>query len=930
MADSSGVNEAGKAWISISVQDNMEEGFNKIRQEVETFAGSVTVDLSLVSESSLNKAAENIKTFCGKTKAEWEQLGKVAGDTLKSFGESAQAIGEAMTGVFDKVKAPAQEAVGVFSDFDDTMRMVRSTITGATDDDFEKLTEKAKLLGRTMSFTASEVAGGMLNLARNGFSTEEIDSAITSIMDLARGTGTDVATTADYVSTAIRSFGLSAEDTTHVCDVMMASANTSAQTLTDFGEALKYSAKMADTTQMSIEDYAKTIGTLANYGVKGSSAGTGLRQMLTNMVKPQSAQAFSDLGVAVSDAEGNLRPFAEILSDVAHQMEGMGTGEKMSWFYTLFGQRAMAGGASLLEGQFDTLNDAIDNAAGRARATAEQMDAGIGGSFRMMTSAMEGAQIAFGEAFGPSVTKAMDALNEFFTKSSEWIQAHQEFVNTLASGVAVFGAVGLSLTALGKTAQFVGGAISGLVPIVGFLGKAFGALIGISNPVVGVLALCAGAAAILGAKYMLAKNASDGLSHSMAELRKQHAEQEETDNKNIARLVELAEKERLNNQEMVEAQNLIRALDDHYKGLGITLDVTAGKLSGVAEAQKKLADAQRAQRRLDLKKELDEAEKNYQTAQGKWANRQKKLSKATEPVRAIYDRDYTLEELQEAGISEEKAVYNPQTGKYLLPSGADERLFGGTAKENLQKQIDELATAEAERNKLQAEWDLLDALEKGEEEKEATAEAPTTPEAVPVEAEKVEVQAPSGESPTIETPPAQAEPVVSTPPEDISAEIQQATAGLGLTAPESNESVNASLAQLDSASEGVAGATANLDEAVAGLMNLQQNGLPTEAGQAWVGEALNGVEVAQQAEAGVPEPVPTEVADAIQTASTVANVTSGMNQMVGGPGSMAPMKVDLQAWIDTAENTRQSAVYLKKIWDYLNRNQQQTAGVFGQ
>ena len=128
--------------------------------------------------------------------------------------------------------------IDIYSKFDDQMRLTKA-VTGATGEQFQKLTERAKQLGRDTAFTAAEVASGMTSLGRMGFSSDEIDKSIDSVMDLSRATGTDLAQSADIAANSMRIFGLESTQMSHVADILTATANGSAQTLTDLFEALK-------------------------------------------------------------------------------------------------------------------------------------------------------------------------------------------------------------------------------------------------------------------------------------------------------------------------------------------------------------------------------------------------------------------------------------------------------------------------------------------------------------------------------------------------------------------------------------------------------------------------------------------------------------------------------------------------------------------
>ena len=117
----------------------------------------------------------------------------------------------------------------------------------------------------------------------------------------------DLAEATNIAGNTLRSFGLAAEDMGRVADVMTATANNSAQTLTDLGEAMKYAAPVADAYGLSIEQTSKALGALANFGIKGSMAGTTMKNIMLQLANPSIRKQIEGLGVSVTDAAGNFR-----------------------------------------------------------------------------------------------------------------------------------------------------------------------------------------------------------------------------------------------------------------------------------------------------------------------------------------------------------------------------------------------------------------------------------------------------------------------------------------------------------------------------------------------------------------------------------------------------------------------------------------------
>jgi TP901 family phage tail tape measure protein len=187
---------------------------------------------------------------------------------------------------------------------------------GANEKEFERLTEKAKLLGRTTSFTATQVAAAMLEFGRAGFDPDMIDVAIASLLSLARATGTDLPIATEIAVNSMYSFELGAGDMRRVCDVMVAAANGAAMTFADLGDSMSYCAPIAKEYGLTLEDTCKLIGALSNYGIKASQAGTTFRRILTNLADADIQKQLRSLGVAVVDMNtGKMRVVSAVLRD---------------------------------------------------------------------------------------------------------------------------------------------------------------------------------------------------------------------------------------------------------------------------------------------------------------------------------------------------------------------------------------------------------------------------------------------------------------------------------------------------------------------------------------------------------------------------------------------------------------------------------------
>lgn len=390
---------------------------------------------------------------------------------LKSFSTSVTAIGTKLMMIGTAAAAPFAFATKQFADFNDQMRLVQG-VTGATDEGLQKLTDTAKKLGRTTSYTAAQVAQGMVSLARMGFTVDEINKSVGDFMNLDRATGmNDLGRSAEIGAAAMRSFGLAAKDASRISDVLTATANGSAQTLEDLGEALKMAAPNAHMANSTLEDTCSQLGILANLGIKGSLAGTALAKSFQRLASGKGVEVLEGKGIKTKDANGNLRSMRDILLDIAKVTKNMGSADKIAFLTDVFDVHGAKGGG-LIAGNMkdlDAMFQKIEKSAGVAEATAKKMDSGIGGAFRIFMSAVEGVGLEIGNIIGEYLKPYINTVSEILSKVAEWIKAHKDLVIVIVKATAGILAAGAALVTLGVAVKVIAVAVGGLCAIFGVL-----------------------------------------------------------------------------------------------------------------------------------------------------------------------------------------------------------------------------------------------------------------------------------------------------------------------------------------------------------------------------------------------------------------------------------------------------------------------------
>lgn len=282
---------------------------------------------ALSSELKDNKAKlESTEKAADELDNSIEEVGNEADKTTKGgLNAFSVALGNLISGVvkqaIGKLKDLAAESINVGMSFDSSMSKVKA-ISGATGEEYEQLRQKAKDMGATTKFSATEASEAFEYMGMAGWNSQQMISGIDGILNLAAASGADLATTSDIVTDALTAMGYKAEDAGHLADVM-AAASTNANTNVELmGETFKYAAPLAGALGYNMEDTAVAIGLMANAGVKGTQAGTALRGILTRLVSPtkDSMEAMSALGITVektnSDGTNSMKSLGETMNDL--------------------------------------------------------------------------------------------------------------------------------------------------------------------------------------------------------------------------------------------------------------------------------------------------------------------------------------------------------------------------------------------------------------------------------------------------------------------------------------------------------------------------------------------------------------------------------------------------------------------------------------
>lgn len=339
-----------------------------------------------------------------------------------------------------------KDTIDTYSSFEATMSQVKS-ISGATAEQMMDLNAKAKEMGATTKFTASEAGEAFTYMAMAGWKTGDMLNGIEGIMSLAAASGESLATTSDIVTDALTAFGMTAKESGRFADVLAVASSNANTNVSMMGETFKYVGAASGALGYSIEDVALGIGLMANAGIKASQAGTELNSIFTRLGTNTNGarDAIEDLGISFYKSDGSARAYGDVLKDLRAATKNMTQEQKINFANTVAGQRAQAGLLAMLnatEEDYNKLTEAIENCDGAAAAMADTMLDNLAGDMTLLQSAVEGVKISIGERLSPYmrqfvqfITSKMPDVEKAAGKALDFIEGK---VNWLKDTIADF------------------------------------------------------------------------------------------------------------------------------------------------------------------------------------------------------------------------------------------------------------------------------------------------------------------------------------------------------------------------------------------------------------------------------------------------------------------------------------------------------------
>lgn len=540
--------------------------------------------------SDLKKLEDQLTEAMKKNAAEIDDLNGKMQNGIVGMDEFADAI--VSGGILDALTSVAKaygDCVKAAADFEYSMSNVEA-LSGANSLELEQLTSKALDLAASTKYTALEVGDAMGYMGMAGWSAEEMLGGMSGVINLAAASGEDLAAVSDIVTDNLTAFHMKASQTSEMADILAAAATNSNTNVEIMGETFKNSAAIAGALGYSIKDVATAVGIMANNGIKGSIAGTALRNVFNGLLKgvTLTSEAFGEYEMNVVKEDGTMLSFAETLDLLRTKFSMMTEAEKVMNAKEIGGMRGYNGLLSLVNATADdyaSLASSIDNSAGAAQRMANIKLDNLNGQLTIMKSAWDAIKITLGSEFRDELKMLVQGFTEVLHFVNELLNINPAVTKSL---IAFAGGLTAVVTALNAYKIAAG--------VVGTITKTLGvSMIGLSSAMVGVAAVVG---VIVGA-YAAYKETDDALRNSLtATSRAQYDEMKSLEDQYDA----IVAAQGATSDSAMELKARLDAVTKSYNDNSKTARDFAKEQKDIANAYKEMTTAQdQSNERLDLK-----------------------------------------------------------------------------------------------------------------------------------------------------------------------------------------------------------------------------------------------------------------------------------------------------------------------------------------
>lgn len=359
-----------------------------------------------------------------------------AGNLIADFVKSA---GSQLAGI-------AKSAVSIGSAFETSLAKV-TTIADTSKLSTQQLSDQITAMSSKMGVAASDIAEATYQAISAGQDTSNAVAFAGRASKLAAAGFTSSSSAVDILTTALNAYGMSADQATHVSDVLLTTQNLGKTSVDELSASMGKVIPLAAAYGVSVENLSSGLAVMTANGIATAEATTYTKSMLNELgdsgstvgkiLQKQTGKSFAQL-----NAEG--KSLGDVLQILYNSVGGNSTAFAGLWSSV----EAGTGALSLASGGADKFNSVLaqmQDSAGATEAAYETMTDTFQHKVESLQTLAENLGISLYNSMEGSLSDVaqwgIDCLTQLSTALTEggpeaMMQAAGEILSDLASGIA--------------------------------------------------------------------------------------------------------------------------------------------------------------------------------------------------------------------------------------------------------------------------------------------------------------------------------------------------------------------------------------------------------------------------------------------------------------------------------------------------------------
>ena len=407
-------------------------------------AGAVTGSIQL----DYGQAVKALTAVDQQVKLTMDRVGtsfQRASGFIRLHAEDIRRVGMAMTVAGGAIAASLGKAVMSAAEFETQMRNVDS-ILKLTEAQFQATSAEIIALSTRLPQSAATLAAGLYDIASSGFEGADGLKVLEASAKAASAGMSDTATAARAIAGAINAYGMTAEDSAHISDVLFKTVDRGVITFSELSNGIGEVLASAAAVGVSLEEVGAAIATMTKAGIGSDMAMTALNRIMVTFLNPPKllatalATVTKESALSIIQTKG-LAGAVDILNKVSGNSPELLAAMGLE-------QRSLRAAMSLTRQEGAIYRAELElqaDAAGATQAALERQAKAFAYQWGLMRNQITAAAIGIGQELIPALRPLVETLGRVAKAVAAWVKENPELTRSLTVLTAKVAAFMLAL-----------------------------------------------------------------------------------------------------------------------------------------------------------------------------------------------------------------------------------------------------------------------------------------------------------------------------------------------------------------------------------------------------------------------------------------------------------------------------------------------------